>query len=262
MYGFKTEPVLITALVGAVLFALVEFGVPLTDGQETAIQGVIAAVLALFARSQVTSQATLEKAAGPDAAAKVEEAAANPTKTLAVVKNGVAVAMLLVMSVFGVACANNPDPTAKPDAFVQQVAKYSRDAVSYVTQAQRIVNVYATAQGGRTPQTDVVSIAIRDQVIPAAERLRTVLNTYVVASDQVAKAAAIKDLQGAVEAYEKVVETVLGTNVPDGLALNLVTTVSSIRRLITDIRQAFLTGDLVITGNSHFIIGAPVAAAQ
>jgi hypothetical protein len=50
----KNEPVVVTALVGALLALGVEFGLPLTQGQETAIQAVVVAVLALFARSQVT----------------------------------------------------------------------------------------------------------------------------------------------------------------------------------------------------------------
>jgi hypothetical protein len=50
----QDEPVVVTTLVGAVISLLVVFGVPISDDQKTAIVGVIVAVLALFARSQVT----------------------------------------------------------------------------------------------------------------------------------------------------------------------------------------------------------------
>lgn len=50
----ESEPVLVTTLVGAVIGLLVVFGVPITDQQKTAIVLVVTAVLALFARSQVT----------------------------------------------------------------------------------------------------------------------------------------------------------------------------------------------------------------
>lgn len=49
----KNEPVLATALVQAVLILGVNFGLDLTDGQQAAILGFAAAVLALVARSQV-----------------------------------------------------------------------------------------------------------------------------------------------------------------------------------------------------------------
>lgn len=48
------EPVLVTTFVGAVLACLVAFGLHLTEEQTTAIIGVIAAVMAVFAREQVT----------------------------------------------------------------------------------------------------------------------------------------------------------------------------------------------------------------
>lgn len=48
------EPVLITTLVGAVIALAVAFGVDISDDQKTAIIVVVTAVLAIFARSQVT----------------------------------------------------------------------------------------------------------------------------------------------------------------------------------------------------------------
>lgn len=62
IYGFRTEPVLVSAVVAALLALLVEFGVPLTDGQADKIQLLIGAVFVLLARSQVASQRTLDRA--------------------------------------------------------------------------------------------------------------------------------------------------------------------------------------------------------
>jgi hypothetical protein len=81
-FGFRTEPVLVSAFVAALLIALVEFGVPITAGQQTAIQTLIAAGFALFARSQVTSESTLRRAG--TTTAEVEATAANPYARLRV----------------------------------------------------------------------------------------------------------------------------------------------------------------------------------
>lgn len=48
------EPVLVTTLVGALLDLGIVFGAPVSNDQKTAIVVVVTAVLALFARSQVT----------------------------------------------------------------------------------------------------------------------------------------------------------------------------------------------------------------
>ena len=53
------EPVLITALVGAVLGLLVTFGLSLPPDTATAIDAVILAIGAFLARSQVSSPATV-----------------------------------------------------------------------------------------------------------------------------------------------------------------------------------------------------------
>jgi hypothetical protein len=49
----KDEPVLVTALVQALVVLGVEFGLDLSSGQQGAILAVCAAVLAFVARSQV-----------------------------------------------------------------------------------------------------------------------------------------------------------------------------------------------------------------
>lgn len=62
-FSFRAEPVVWTALLSAFLVVLVEFGVPLTEGQQTALQGLLVALLAVFmARPNVASRDTLEKA--------------------------------------------------------------------------------------------------------------------------------------------------------------------------------------------------------
>ena len=48
------EPVILSALVAAILVLLVEFNVPLSEGQIQAIQGLIIALCAIFARSKVS----------------------------------------------------------------------------------------------------------------------------------------------------------------------------------------------------------------
>lgn len=58
-----TEPVVLSAVLAALFYLLVEFGVPITDGQKDAIQAFAAALLLLFARARSTSDSTL-KAAG------------------------------------------------------------------------------------------------------------------------------------------------------------------------------------------------------
>lgn len=50
----RNEPVVISTLVSALLVLLVQFKVPISDGQANAISVAVVAALALFARSQVT----------------------------------------------------------------------------------------------------------------------------------------------------------------------------------------------------------------
>ena len=50
----RNEPVLVTTLVGAVLVLLVQAGLPISEGLQNAITGVVVAVLAVVARANVT----------------------------------------------------------------------------------------------------------------------------------------------------------------------------------------------------------------
>lgn len=50
----RREPVLVTAVVQALVILAVAFGLDLSDGQQAAILGLSAALMGLVARSQVT----------------------------------------------------------------------------------------------------------------------------------------------------------------------------------------------------------------
>jgi hypothetical protein len=50
----RNEPVLVRAAIGAAITLLVQFGVPITDGQANAITALAWALLAMSARGKVT----------------------------------------------------------------------------------------------------------------------------------------------------------------------------------------------------------------
>jgi hypothetical protein len=50
----RNEPVLGIAVLGAGITAVAQFGIPLTDGQVDALNGLAWAVLAVFVRTKVT----------------------------------------------------------------------------------------------------------------------------------------------------------------------------------------------------------------
>lgn len=56
----RNEPVLLTGLAAAVLLCLVEFGLTVTPGQQTAIEGVVLAVGVIIARQSVTPNRKLK----------------------------------------------------------------------------------------------------------------------------------------------------------------------------------------------------------
>ena len=140
-----------------------------------------------------------------------------------------------------VACDRPIDVNSGPDKIASSVAKYATDAVDYVTAAQNLVNAYTVAQGGRTPETDLVSNAIRDNVIPAAQRLGGVLRAYQATTDVNLKEATAKQILDALTSYEKVVSAAIGreAKVPANLASQLAATVTNIRDLIIAIRNTF-----------------------
>jgi len=83
----KSEPVIsaatISALVAALITLLVEFGVPLDDGQQTAIQGlvaVLAPVAVILVRKYVTANANVVERAR-DGHVLAGEASELPTNT-------------------------------------------------------------------------------------------------------------------------------------------------------------------------------------
>ena len=50
----RNEPVLLTTLVGALLTVAIQFGIPISDTQANALNVLVVAGLAVFARSKVT----------------------------------------------------------------------------------------------------------------------------------------------------------------------------------------------------------------
>ena len=83
----KSEPVIsaatISALVAALLSLLVEFGVPVTDGQQTAIQGLIAVlapVAVILVRKHMTANVNVVERA-QDGHVLAGEASELPTNT-------------------------------------------------------------------------------------------------------------------------------------------------------------------------------------
>lgn len=62
MFGFRREPVAIVLFLSTVIACLQSFGVPITQDQQATLIAVANAGLALFLRSQVTSEHTLHKA--------------------------------------------------------------------------------------------------------------------------------------------------------------------------------------------------------
>ena len=63
----QNEPVLTRTLVGAAVVLATQFGLPLSDGQANAIDGVVGAVLALGARNRVTPVDPAPRADAPNA---------------------------------------------------------------------------------------------------------------------------------------------------------------------------------------------------
>ncbi|MGB1226172.1 MAG: hypothetical protein ACPHCN_18800 [Mycobacterium sp.] len=56
----RSEPVLFLGIVEAIVFAVTEFGIDLTGGQQAAVLGLVAAVLSFITRSTVTPAINLE----------------------------------------------------------------------------------------------------------------------------------------------------------------------------------------------------------
>lgn len=180
-------------------------------------------------------------------AAKLQAAGSKPGPIIGDVPSGpgptavvsVMMALFLTMPAFG--CGNRVDPNDTPDKIAITAAKWGQDAVQYVRSAQQIVSAYATAQGGRTPETDAPSMAIQKFVIPAAERLSGLLKAYQATSDVDLRTATSKQILTALSEYEKAVSEAIGTNakVPPQLASQLASTVTNVRDLIVAIRSTF-----------------------
>lgn len=248
----KTQPVLLTTFVGALLVMLVEFGVPVTDGQQTAIQALIAAALAVFAASQVTSQATLEKAGtsmnevsriakidGVELRPEVTDANASPQARSfmgSASRGGRALGMIAILlaGVAAVACGPR-NVNATPQA---TIAEYGTEVMKVTIAFQESVIAFAKANGGRTDETDRVMDAIDERVIPAAQRLSELLRAYDAVVDPELKEKRRVDVDEQitrlVEAYAMITNNVQAAQ----LANEAQTTSARVRELIAAVRLA------------------------
>ena len=157
---WNAEPVMIVALVNAVLALVMAFGVTVTPAQTAAVLGVVNAVLAIVVRSRVTSPQTLQDmtprtlAAAQDTAGPIRDTA----KKLPIV-------LLAVLLGSSMACA--PPPTiVTPQG---QVA-YKADQV--VVRVNELMNAAIAANAANTLPTDttrtIVSFCVdADKVLAA-----------------------------------------------------------------------------------------------
>jgi type IV pilus biogenesis protein CpaD/CtpE len=225
MFGFKTEPVLVSAFIGAALVLLVEFGVPVTTLESAGTDLKEVTAVAKNETQTLKVESTVASVSG-------SHPSSWQTPTLPI--------MVIAFALAGLVGCAGRDVTTTPDQTATNVAVYSGRAVELVTSVQNTVNAYATTQGGRTSQTDAFSAAIRDRVIPAAQSVERHLKGYVAIrqSGGVPSLADAEVLKNALDSYEEVVEQVLKQNVPDGISTTVATTVSEIAKLIQNIRDA------------------------
>lgn len=159
----------------------------------------------------------------------------------------VSVLLALGLTVPMVACGGIGRP-ATADGIARDTTRYATDAVEYVTEAQTAVTAYAAAQGGRTPETDRVSAGIRDQVIPAARRLESVLKRYAATSTVDLKSSTEIEIAKALTEYESVATAVLAAEtLPPQLSQSLATTVVRIRELVANLRAAFIAEKAILS---------------
>jgi len=216
---------------------------------------------------EVTAETVLQKAAEYQAAGSKPgpintEVVASTNGQVDVIRKAMLV-LALCFGVMGTIACGGRSVTTTPDQAVTITATYGKDAVKLVTAVQNSVNEYAKAQGGRTPATDKVSNAIRDEVIPVARNLESAFNRYVALrkTGVVPNPENVAELTAALNDYEKIVEAVLKRDIPDNLVGTVATTVSEIAKLVQNIRRELnlprlVTDDLIMT------IGGKVLVAQ
>lgn len=179
-------------------------------------------------------------------AAKLQAAGSKPSEIVAEKPTGpgvgpAAVALLLSLGLAANISCTRPNPGDAPDTIAKKTATYATEGVRYVRVAQDAISAYAVAQGGRTEATDVPSKAVRDYVIPAAERLSVALRAYSAASTPDLKKASAAEILKALDEYEKLVGDAIGSRakLPAGLTTALAQTIVDIRELITNVRKLF-----------------------
>lgn len=145
--------------------------------------------------------------------------------------------LAVVLLVASVGCASR---STTPDEIVFDTATYSTDVVRLVTEIQNAVNAYALDQG-RSQPLDRVSEAIRDDVIPRARTLQTVLERYVVLRKTDGSLTPDNEqiLRETLEAYEEAVKSVGAITLPEGLAGSVASTTFRIHQLVQEIRKTF-----------------------
>jgi hypothetical protein len=151
------------------------------------------------------------------------------------------VTIFMALALAGTISCAKPGVNDTPDQVAARTTVYATDAVRYVNAAQNSISAYAVAQGGRTEATNKPSEAIRDFVIPAAERLSLTLRAYSAASTPDLKNASKEEILKALAEYEKLVGDAIGSRaqLPAGLTTALAQTITDIRTLIGNIRNLF-----------------------
>lgn len=143
----------------------------------------------------------------------------------------------IALLVASVGCASR---STTPDEIALDTATYSTDVVRLVTEIQNAVNAYALEQG-RSQPLDRVSEAIRDDVIPRARTLQTVLERYIVLRKTDGSLTPDNEqiLRETLEAYEEAIKSVGAITLPEGLAGSVASTTFRIHQLILEIRKTF-----------------------
>lgn len=228
IFGFRREPVLITAVVRAGILLGTAFGLKLSVDQITAVMLFTEAVLALFTRSQVTSEATLQRAQ----TSSVEMAA------LAKASTGIGVALLCVVLSGATlpACASRAAAPVSPDVAALTVGA---DILNVTADFQTLVNDYARVHG-TSAVTDQMRGVIGADVLPAARRVRDLVVSYHALSDPILKASKAAEIESALQTLLMTYAEVAQSAEVSELATQFNTASMRVRALVAQIRAEIL----------------------